>query len=317
MSGTKIEKICYIRGSKIAIYRQMRTREQRMTTVTIGCAVANLLLAVAKIIAGLVGKSAAMTADAIHSMSDAVCDAVVLVIVRISAKGKDDRHNWGRGKYETITTFAISVLLIIIGVELMSDGISSIRNILSGGEVEKPGMIALWVAIISILVQECIFQWTVHVGKAVDSQTMIANAWHHRSDALSSVGSLIGIGGAIFLGGKWIVLDPLVGCIISVVILAVAVKMLIPALNELTDGALPQEEIEKATEIIRLSSGDGLLKSLKTRKNGNSDIFEITVCVEPHTTIAEAEEMTGKIEEALRQEFGSETQVSVMVRHRK
>lgn len=290
----------------------MTEREKKMTTVTIGCAIANLLLALAKITAGIVGRSAAMTADAIHSLSDVVCDALVLVMVKISARGKDERHNWGYGKYETIATLAISVLLIVIAVELMTDGISSIREILSGTAVEAPGMIALWVAVISIIVQEGIFQWTVHVGRKVESQTMIANAWHHRSDALSSVGSLIGIGGAILLGGKWTMLDPLVGCLLSILILVIAIKMFFPALRELTDGSLPVEEVGKIRELTAEAGAEAA--ELRTRMNGHSRVIEVVIAVSPSTTISEADSLTEKIETALKNEFGAESQITVICR---
>ena len=290
----------------------MTEREKKMTTVTIGCAIANLLLALAKITAGIVGRSAAMTADAIHSLSDVVCDALVLVMVKISARGKDERHNWGYGKYETIATLAISVLLIVIAVELMTDGISSIREILSGAAVEAPGMIALWVAVISIIVQEGIFQWTVHVGRKVESQTMIANAWHHRSDALSSVGSLIGIGGAILLGGKWTMLDPLVGCLLSILILVIAIKMFFPALRELTDGSLPVEEVGKIRELTAEAGAEAA--ELRTRMNGHSRVIEVVIAVSPSATISEADSLTEKIETVLKDEFGAESQITVICR---
>lgn len=290
----------------------MGTREQRMTRVTIGCAVANLLLAVAKTIAGIIGKSSAMTADAIHSLSDVVCDGMVLLMVRISGRGSDKKHNWGYGKYETVATMAVSVLLIVVAVELMTDGISSIRSILSGEISEKPGMIALWVAIISIIVQEGIFRWTVHVGKAVESQTMIANAWHHRSDALSSVGSLIGIGGAILLGGKWTMLDPLVGCIISIVILVIALKMLFPALSELTEGSMPEDEREKVEDIINTNIAPGRLKELKTRKSGAVSIIEFSYRISADTTIVEADAISDRIETLLKEEFGEGTTVTAV-----
>lgn len=292
----------------------MRSREQRMTFVTTACAVANLLMAVIKILAGIYGKSAAMMADAVHSLSDVVADAVVLIMVRISAKGTDERHNWGRGKYETIATLAISILLLFIAADMMKDGIEAIREILIGGDIVTPSRITLWVAVISIVLQETIFRWNIHVGKAVDSQTMIANAWHHRSDALASVAALIGIGGAIFIGGKWVMLDPLVGCIISIVILIIAVRMLLPALHELTDGALPKEDIAKISDIIRSATDKAVLKSLRTRKSGHINIIDATVSVRADMSIADSTDITEQIKSALRQEFSADdTQISVVV----
>ena len=194
----------------------------------------------------------------------------------------------------------------------MTDGISSIREILSGAAVEAPGMIALWVAVISIIVQEGIFQWTVHVGRKVESQTMIANAWHHRSDALSSVGSLIGIGGAILLGGKWTMLDPLVGCLLSILILVIAIKMFFPALRELTDGSLPVEEVGKIRELTADAGAEAA--ELRTRMNGHSRVIEVVIAASPSTTISEADSLAEKIETALKDEFGAESQITVICR---
>lgn len=285
-----------------------------MTTVTMACAIANLLLTIVKIAAGFFGRSAAMTADAIHSLSDVVADAVVLVMVRISAKGADSRHNWGRGKYETIATLAISVLLIFIAIDLMKDGICSIRDILSGGVIEKPGMIALWAAVLSIVTQEIIFRWTVHVGKAVDSQTMIANAWHHRSDALASVASLLGIGGAIFIGGKWTLLDPLVGCLISIVILIIALRMFFPALHELTDGSLPEETVCEIREIIAQSDGVTAVDALATRRSGHCNVIDATICIAPDTTATSADVISTAIRTALKMKLGEDTLISIQVK---
>lgn len=289
----------------------MKSREQRMTTVTMACAIANLLLTIVKMAAGFFGRSAAMMADAIHSLSDVVADAVVLLMVRISAKGSDSRHNWGRGKYETIATLAISVLLIFIAIDMMKDGIVSIRDILTSGATEKPRMIALWAAVISIITQEVIFRWTVHVGKAVDSQTMIANAWHHRSDALASVASLLGIGGAIFIGGKWTLLDPLVGCLISIVILIIALRMFFPTLHELTEGSLPDETVSLVRDTIAQCDGICDIAALSTRRSGHCNVIDATLCVDSEMTVRGADILAESIRAAIREKLGDDTIISI------
>lgn len=291
----------------------MQDRERKMTTVTIGCAVVNIVLTIAKIIAGLFGKSAAMMADAVHSLSDVVADGVVLLMVRISAKGKDERYNWGRGKYEAVATIAISLLLIVIAADMMADGIESIKEVLTGGEIQKPGNIALWVAVISIVLQEAVFRWTVHVGKSVESQTMIANAWHHRSDALASVATLIGIGGAIFLGGKWTMLDPLVGCIISIVILVIAVKMFLPALKELTDCALPEKRIEDISAAVLSVNGVEGISDIATRQSGHCNVIEVTIEVAPDMSVTDADSIGKAVKEALTELLGPDTIATVQI----
>ena len=283
-----------------------------MTNVTVMCAVVNSVMTIAKVIAGIFGRSAAMLADAVHSLSDVIADGVVLIMVRISAKGKDERHNWGRGKYETVATICISVLLIFIAADMMKDGIASIRDVLSGGELEKPGTIALWVAVISILLQETIFRWTVHVGKVVESPTMIANAWHHRTDALSSVACLIGIGGAILFGGKWTILDPLVGCIISIVILVIAVRMFLPAIHELTDGSLPQDRVSQIRAAVSgIYDVQGIV-SLSTRKSGHSDIVDVTISLSSkEMTFSESYSISEAVRSALHDILGEDAIVTV------
>lgn len=282
-------------------------------SVTIWGAVANLALTLAKLAAGIFGRSTAMAADAVHSFSDLISDAVVLIMVKVAGKEKDKSHDFGHGKFETLATLAVSLLLLVVGVSLMSKGIEKIRFVAAGGIIEKPGMIALWAALFSIVVKEILYQWTARVGRAVNSQTMIANAWHHRSDALSSVGALAGIGGAIFLGGKWTVLDPIVGCIISIVIIVVSVKISIPAINELTDASLPEETEDRITKIIHSVKGVDNVHNLKTRQSGSSTIIDAHIVVNPQMSVAVAHEITVEIEKALCAAFGEQTQISIHV----
>lgn len=291
----------------------MESREHTISRVTLWGAVANTALAVFKLIAGITGHSAAMIADAIHSFSDLISDAVILVMVKISCKGNDKSHDFGHGKFETLATVAVSLLLVVAGVEMMTSSIEKIKTIICGGTVSSPGQIALWAAAISIAVKEALYQWTVRVGKKVGSSAMIANAWHHRSDALSSVGALAGIGGAMLLGGKFMVLDPAVGCIISIVIIVMAVKMSIPALEELTEASLPDDIEKEIIDIIHNVNAVDNVHGLKTRRNGHYFIIAAHVVVDPLMTVARAHDVTIRIEEALKRKFGADTQISIHV----
>lgn len=291
----------------------MSDRELIISKVTVWGAVGNLALCAFKAVAGLLGKSSAMVADAVHSLSDLVSDIVVLVMVRVASKSKDKSHDYGHGKFETLATLAVSVLLLVVGSKLMAGAIERILFVAHGGSLEAPGRIALWAALISIAVKEPLYQWTARVGKQVDSQAMIANAWHHRSDALSSVGSAIGIGGAILLGGKWTILDPLVGAVISIVILIVAVRMSIPAINELTEASLPDETEERIISIIRSVPGIGNVHDLRTRRSGPDIIVDVHIVVDPEMTVAAAHDITIEAEAAVREEFGPDTQLSIHV----
>jgi len=289
------------------------TREKTISRVTIWGAIGNLVLTGFKLVAGFVGHSSAMIADAIHSLSDLISDVVVLVMVKVSSKGIDQNHDFGHGKFETMATVLVSLMLLVVGGELMANGIEKIRLVWQGGEVASPGSIALWAAIISIVVKEALYQWTAIVGKRVNSPAMISNAWHHRTDALSSIGSALGIGGAMLLGGKWTILDPIVGCIISVFIIVVAVKMVLPALHELTEGSLPKEMKEQIKSLILSVDGVDNVHDLRTRRNGPTAIISAHIVVNPEMTVEKAHHLTELAEEALRKEFGNETQINIHV----
>ena len=286
-------------------------RTAKVTFVTLVGSIVNIILTVFKIIAGVLGRSTAMIADGTHSLSDLLSDIVVIVFVKISAKGRDKDHDYGHGKFETFATLIISLMLIVVAVNLMSGGISKIRLILDGGEVSSPGMIALWAAVASIVLKEILYHYTIIQGKALNSPMMIANAWHHRSDAFSSIGSLLGIGGAIFLGDKFVILDPITGCVISIFILVMAVKMSVPAIKELLDVSLP-DEIEQQIETTAKSIPGVIdLHELKTRREGPGIIMEGHLVLNSHISLKEAHDISKKVEDALRKKFGSETQISL------
>lgn len=254
-----------------------------------------------------------MTADALHSLSDLISDFIVLIFNRISAKGSDSGHDFGHGKFETLATLVVSILLGWVGVEMMLSSVLGVRDVLNGVQTTKPGIVALVAAAVSILVKELLFQWTYRVGKKVDSPMMIANAWHHRSDALSSVGALAGIGLSIFLGGKWMVMDPLVGCVISVIIIFVAVKMALPSLSQLTDASLPDSVEGEICDIITAVPGVIDVHELKTRESGHNFIVSAHIVVRPDMTVAQAHDITVAIEKNLRTVFGAEMQIAIHV----
>lgn len=286
-------------------------RTAKVTFVTLVGSVVNIILTVFKIFAGVLGRSTAMIADGIHSLSDLLSDIIVIVFVKISAKGRDKDHDYGHGKFETFATLIISLMLIVVAVNLMSGGINKIRQILDGGEVSSPGMIALWAAVASIVLKEILYRYTIIQGKALNSPMMIANAWHHRSDAFSSVGSLLGIAGAIFLGDKFVILDPITGCVISIFILVMAVKMSVPAIKELLDVSLPDDVEEKIEATAKSVKGVVDLHELKTRREGPGIIMEGHLVLDSEISLKEAHDISKKVEAALRKEFGPETQISL------
>lgn len=288
-------------------------REKRIMKVTLAGLVVNVILSAGKIAAGVFGRSAAMVADGVHSLSDLLSDIVVLVFVRVSSRGRDKDHEFGHGKFETLATLIVSLILIVVAAQMMVSGLKSIMEVLHGGTIPRPGYVALAAAAVSILAKEVLYRYTIHVGKAVDSPAVVANAWHHRSDAFSSIGSLVGIAGAIFLGDRWVILDPLVCCCISIAILVVAVRMAGPSLKELMDASLP-EDVEK--EIVALAmSVDGVrnVHELKTRRNGISIIIEAHMVVDPNITVEKAHDIVTAVEDVLRRRYGDGTQISIHI----
>ena len=291
----------------------MKNREQEIRSITLWGAVVNVVLTVGKILAGVFGRSAAMIADGVHSLSDLLSDIVVIVFTHISSKGKDRDHSFGHGKFETLATLIVSVILLAVGIDLMAGGVKSIIDVLGGEVLPKPGYIALAAAIVSIAAKEILYRVTVRKGQKINSPVVIANAWHHRSDALSSIGSLVGICGAIFLGEKWTVMDPLASCAISIAIIVVAVKMALPSLAELLETSLPEDIEKEITQTAMEVAGVNDIHELKTRRNGISFIIDAHVVVSPSMTVVEAHDIATAVEDRLKEKFGSETQISIHV----
>lgn len=289
------------------------SREKGIYKVTIVGSIVNFLLLVFKFFAGIAGHSAAMLADAVHSLSDFITDIVVIVFVRIAGKPEDKGHDYGHGKYETLATAIIGLLLLCVGFGIFWNGASSIYTFLRGGQLESPGVVALVAALVSIVSKEILYRYTVIQGKKLNSQAVIANAWHHRSDALSSIGTAIGIGGAILLGDHWRVLDPVAAVVVSFFIMKVSVRLLIPCVDELLEKSLP-EDVEKEIEQTVLSfPGVSQPHHLRTRRIGNYYAIELHVRMDGKITLEEAHSTATAIENKLKEMFGKGTHVGIHV----
>lgn len=292
-------------------------REKEIYKVTIAGSVVNFLLLVFKFAAGILGHSAAMLADAVHSLSDFVTDVIVIVFVRISNKPQDKGHDYGHGKYETLATAIIGLLLLIVGFGILWNGATSIYTFLRGGKLEEPGMVALIAAVVSIVLKEILYRYTVAIGKKLNSQAVVANAWHHRSDVLSSVGTAVGIGGAILLGEHWRVLDPIAAVIVSFFIMKVAIRLLIPCVDELLEKSLP-DEVEKEIEQALLSfPGVSEPHHLRTRRIGSYCAIEVHVRMDGQITLEEAHNTATAIEHKLKEMFGEGTLINIHVEPKK
>lgn len=288
-------------------------REASIYRVTLVGSVVNLLLLVFKFVAGILGHSAAMLADAVHSLSDFVTDIIVIVFVRISSKPEDEGHDYGHGKYETLATAIIGLILLFVGFGILWNGATSIWDFWQGGELKEPGMLALWAALASILFKELLYQYTVLKGRRLNSQAVVANAWHHRSDALSSIGTAVGIGGAILLGEQWLVLDPLAAVVVSLFIMKVAIQLLVPCVEELLEKSLPAEVEEKIKQEILAFPGVTSPHHLRTRRIGSSYAIEVHIRMDGQITLEEAHHTATAIENRLKSEFGSRTYINIHV----
>ena len=293
--------------------KKTASREREIYKVTIVGSVVNFVLLLFKFFASIVGHSAAMLADAVHSLSDFVTDIIVLVFVRISSKPEDEGHDYGHGKYETLATAIIGICLFVVGLGILWNGVQSIWQVVQGNVLPEPGMLALWAALISVVSKEALYQYTALRGRKLNSQAVVANAWHHRSDAFSSIGTMAGIGGAILLGDEWRVLDPIAAVIVSFFILKVSVKLLVPSMNELLEKSLPAEEENRINEIVLSYPGVTAPHHLRTRRIGNNRSIDLHVRMDGKLTLEEAHRRATVIEQRLRAEFGKGTYISIHV----
>ena len=287
------------------------TRENELTKVTLWGSVGNLVLLSFKFVAGIVAGSSAMVADAVHSLSDFLTDLIVLVFVRIGAKPQDESHDYGHGKFETLATLFVALALVGAAIGIIVSGSLKIARWLQGETLETPGMLALWAALLSILVKEILFRYTIAKGKALESPAVIANAWHHRSDALSSIGAAIGIGGAILLGQRWAVLDPLASIAVGGMLVKVAWDLLKVSTGELTDSSLSAETEREIEDIFRSFPQVSEPHNLRTRRIGNRIAIESHVRLDGGMTLDEAHDIVSAIEDRIRERFGHGTIVTI------
>ena len=288
-----------------------QTREKSIYKVTWIGSVVNFLLMVFKFIAGILGHSSALVADAVHSLSDFVTDIIVIVFVKISGKPEDKDHRYGHGKYETLATALIGLALFAVGVGLLVGGATKVSAVLKGATLPAPSMIALIAAGVSIISKEILYRYTVRVGKNLNSQAVIANAWHHRSDAFSSIGTLIGIGGAIFLGEKWRILDPIAAIVVSGFIIKVSIDLIKPAIEELLERSLPDETEQQILDIIASVPEVSSPHHLRTRRIGNHIAIEVHLRMDGQTTLENAHAVATDVERRLKAEFGPDTHIGI------
>lgn len=290
---------------------QDKRRERKILRVTLLGSIVNTVLVVFKFIAGVLGGSAAMIADAVHSLSDFLTDIVVLIFVKISNRPADRHHTYGYGKYETLATLLIGIALLAVGGVLAAQGIEKIVQAARGATLPQPGMIAFWAAVVSIVLKEITYQITMRVGKEVESEAVKANAWHHRSDALSSIGTGLGIGGAILLGQQWTILDPIAAIVVSILIIFTAGKLISGALGEFVEKSLPEATEEEIRQIVAEDSQASEMHHLCTRRLGNRIAIEMHLRFPGEMSLYDAHRHATHIEQRLKQRFGFNTHINI------
>ena len=289
------------------------SREGEIRRVTLWGLAVNILLTVGKLLAGLLGRSAAMLADAAHSASDLATDALVLGFVRVSGKPQDDSHDYGHGKYETLGAVIVGLVLIGVAAGIFIDSAERIEAVVDGTGIPRPGMVALVAAAVSILAKEILYRYTIATARKVESSMLNANAWHHRSDAMSSVATLVGIAGARYLGEQWVILDPIAAIVVGALIIKVAVDMIRPNLDELLERSLPAETESEILRIVSSEEGVADPHNLRTRRVGPNIVVEIHIRLDGQMTVCESHEVTRRIESHLRDRFGVGTIVTLHV----
>ena len=288
-------------------------RARRIYRVTaVGLAV-NVLLAAGKLAAGLAGRSGAMIADAVHSVSDFATDIVVLVCVRLSSRPRDEDHDYGHGKYETLASVLIGLALAAVAIGIFANSVGLIKRVVEGEQIPRPGLVAVIAAGVSIIVKEALYRYTVVEGRRLNSPAVVANAWHHRSDALSSVATLVGIGGARFLGGSWRILDPIAAIMVSALIVKVAYDLVVSGVNELVEHSLPASTEREILDIVTSDGNVSDPHNLKTRRIGQNIAVEVHIRLPHDMTVGQSHSITVGIERRLRERFGDGTQTIIHV----
>lgn len=289
----------------------MNAREKKIYKVTAVGTVVNIFLTVFKFVAGVLGRSSAMVADAVHSLSDLVTDAIIFLFVRAASKPVDRSHEYGHGKFETLATLIVGCILIAVGVGIMVDGIKDCIAFFQGNRGERPRIIALIAALLSIVMKEAVFRYTLRQGRKLESPIMIANAWHHRSDAFSSIATLVGVAGAMFLGDKGLILDPLAAVLVSFYICKSGYEVVKPSIDELLEKSLPSATEKEIRQILKSVSGIEGVHKLKTRKIGSKIAIEAHTEMDGKMTLEEAHHIATTAENKLRKHFGSKTHIGI------
>lgn len=293
---------------------EVKNRQLKAKKVTLIGMFINFLLLISKLIFGIIGNSTALVADGLHSLSDFISDIIVIIGFRFTSKPADKKHNYGHGKIETVSTVLIGLLLIFISLTLFKSSITTIYNFyVNNTEINVPKSFVLYVVIASIALKEFLFHLTFKVGKKIKSNVLIANAWHHRSDSLSSIAAFIGIFLAILLGEKYAVSDPIASLVVSILIFKVGLDIIIDSLNQLIDVSLSDEEIKKIEDSINDIKAIKGYCNIKTRRIGYYVSIDIVILVDKNLNVEKAHNIANQLELNFYKIFGSESIINIHV----
>jgi cation diffusion facilitator family transporter len=290
--------------------KESEDRANKGVKVTYNGLIVNIILTAFKFLAGIIGQSAAMVADAAHSLSDLASDVVVILCFRYIKNPIDETHNYGHGKIETLSTAIVGSMLLVVIFFIASSSVEELLRFFRGEVIPRPAPIALIAAILSITSKELLYRYTLKVGKEIESPLIIANAWHHRSDAFSSIGTMIGIGGAIFLGEKWRILDPLAALFVSVLILKVAIDILKDSVSELIETSVDDKLKNEIFDTVSKVKGVKDYHKLRIRRIGNYYSMSLHILVDKSMTVKDAHDISYNVEEEIRKLLGPETIVT-------
>ena len=293
--------------------KPQENREQEIVRLTLVGSVVNAVLIALKFIAGVVANSSAMIADGVHSLSDFATDIVVIVMLKISSKPHDEGHDYGHGKFETLATSIIGLLLLAVGAGILWSGCCKIYGFFNGEVLSSPGWLAFWAAILSIVSKEGLYQYTVIKGKNLDSEALLANAWHHRSDALSSIGTAIGIGAACWLGDSWAILDPIAAVVVSFFIFKVGIQLMKTSVDQLLECSLPKELEDEIEKIVNSCEGVSKMHHLRTRQIGVDYVISMHIRMDGNISLHAAHDKATIIERQLKERFGEKTIINIHV----
>ena len=283
----------------------MKNRYDESNKVTLITILLNIGLTILKILAGILGNSTAIIADGLHSASDIITSIGILIGNKISRKPRDDEHQYGHEKAESLVSFILAAVLIIVALKIGYDGVKELFNI---NDILIPNALPLIVALISIGVKEYQYQITIRVAKRINSSSLKADAWHHRSDALSSIAAFVGIGGAM-LGFK--ILDPIASIIVAIVVVKVGANILKSACNELMDSSISKQDICEIESLVDKDDEIYGIKDFKSRKYGSVAYIDMSILIDNKKTLEEAHDIADNLEKIIISNLGYIKEITI------